>query len=165
VQLASWCAEWIQHIFLCLRLHCALNLACVLSLCVLCLLRCLVLQVTPVQAQALSATYSSWREVRHHLERCSGIKVEECPVCHGGDCVHSAHADGNLKLDVVDLSQNNYASRYEDLPGSLAVPVRQVLADFGWGCLPSGPRAGAWLRTQRAHTPRARVDGSMHHIG
>jgi len=93
-----------------------------------------VMQETPVQEQALSATYRNWRELRHHLERSSGVKVEECPVCHGGDCVHSAHADGNLKLDVVDLSQHNYASRYEDVPGSLAVPIRHVVRRQPYAC-------------------------------
>lgn len=93
-------------------------------------------QVKPVQEQALSTTYRIWRELRHHLERSCGVKVEECPVCHGGDCVHSAHADGNLKLDVVDLSQNNYASRYEDLPGSLAVPIRHVVGGASAWVLP-----------------------------
>jgi hypothetical protein len=60
----------------------------------------------------------------HRVERCSAVKVEECPVCTGGDNVHCAHADGNLKLDVALLSQNNYYSRLEDLPGSLAIPDR-----------------------------------------
>ena len=94
-------------------------------------------KVTVVQEQALSAAFRRWREVRHHLERCSGIKVEECPVCHGGECVHCTHSDGNLKLDVVDLSQNNYASRFEDVPGSLAVPVRLVV-------VPLAPQGCCW---------------------
>ena len=82
------------------------------------------MQVKRIDHEALSATYTVYREMQHHLERCSGVKQEECPVCCSGPYLHCAHADGNLKLDVVDGDQINYRSRYEGVEGSLAVPDR-----------------------------------------
>jgi hypothetical protein len=82
------------------------------------------MQVLSIDHEALSSGYTVFREVQHHLERCRGVKQEECHVCCGSTRLFCAHADGNAKLDVLDGQQNNYRSRYEGVPGSLAVPDR-----------------------------------------
>lgn len=88
------------------------------------------MQVQSIDHETLSSAYTVFREQQHHLERFSGAKQEECPVCCGGAHLHCAHADGNLKLDVLDLDQKNYRSRYEKVAGSLAVPDRLVCQFF-----------------------------------
>lgn len=78
-----------------------------------------------MQPSSLSDAYAVYRELSYHQERCQGYKADECPACMGAQLLnrqmHSAHADGNHKVDLLDGMQLNRRSRYEGKEGSICV--------------------------------------------
>lgn len=59
---------------------------------------------------------------QHHMEQCQGQERWQCPACF--ENLHSAHADGNMKVWGRQLRQVNYSSLYEDDPGTLFLKDR-----------------------------------------